>query len=307
MSTDDNVSKFVNDDSMTLYNSTRNWLTERKTPYPAIDPKKQAHSSAGKTVMISGGATGIGFSAAKAFAEAGAEIIVLLARRANTLIDAAAKLRAISSATKILTYPVSITDAEALDKVFADVRGKLGAGKDIDILVTSAASFYNVMDLVHADELAIRDAFETNVFGNLKLIRNFLPKHVDNTGKIILEVSTVATLITFPATSVYGASKGAFTHLMRNVQLEHPEVRIHSFNPGTIFSPAAQDFGLTKDMLDFDHDDLPGQFMVWLASPAAEFLKGRFVLSCWDVDELVQKKVDFRKNPSLSRSGLVLS
>lgn len=306
MATNDSASKFVNDDSMALYKSTRHWLTERKTPYPAIDPKNPAHSAAGKTVMISGGATGIGFSAAKAFAQAGADNIILLARRANTLDDAAAKLQAISSTTKILTYPVSITDAGALEEVFADVRRKLDAGKDIDIIVTSAASFYNVMDLVHADEQAIRDAFDTNLFGNLKLIRNFLPKDVDNSGKIVLEVSTVATLVTFPATSVYGASKGAFTHLMRNVQLEHPEVRIHSLNPGTIFSPAAQDFGLTRDMLDFDHDDLPGQFMVWLASPVAEFLKGRFVLSCWDVDELVQKQAEFKKNPALARGGLVI-
>jgi hypothetical protein len=31
---------------------------------------------------------------------------------------------------------------------------------------------------------------------------------------------------------------------------------------------------------------LPGHFNVWLASPEAEFLKGKFVWANWDVDEL---------------------
>jgi hypothetical protein len=32
--------------------------------------------------------------------------------------------------------------------------------------------------------------------------------------------------------------------------------------------------------------ELPGQFAVWLASPEARFLHGRFVWTEWDVDEL---------------------
>lgn len=39
--------------------------------------------------------------------------------------------------------------------------------------------------------------------------------------------------------------------------------------------------------------DLPGAFCVWLsASKDAEFLRGRFVWSNWDVDELIQRKKD---------------
>jgi hypothetical protein len=33
--------------------------------------------------------------------------------------------------------------------------------------------------------------------------------------------------------------------------------------------------------------NLPGQFHVWLVSPEAEFLKGKFVWVNWDVDELI--------------------
>lgn len=33
-------------------------------------------------------------------------------------------------------------------------------------------------------------------------------------------------------------------------------------------------------------DELPGHFLIWLASPEAEFLKGKYVWVNWDVDEL---------------------
>ena len=33
-------------------------------------------------------------------------------------------------------------------------------------------------------------------------------------------------------------------------------------------------------------DDLPGKFIVWLVSPEGEFLKGKFVYTNWNVDEL---------------------
>jgi len=35
---------------------------------------------------------------------------------------------------------------------------------------------------------------------------------------------------------------------------------------------------------------LPGDFSVWLASPEAKFLNGRFVWAQWDVDELISLK-----------------
>lgn len=40
--------------------------------------------------------------------------------------------------------------------------------------------------------------------------------------------------------------------------------------------------------------DLPGHFSVWLASPEAEFLRGKFVCANWDVEELVSRKEEFK-------------
>jgi hypothetical protein len=47
--------------------------------------------------------------------------------------------------------------------------------------------------------------------------------------------------------------------------------------------------------------ELAASFMVWISSPEAAFLKGKFVWSNWDVDELISKKEEL-----LSTSALTL-
>ena len=49
--------------------------------------------------------------------------------------------------------------------------------------------------------------------------------------------------------------------------------------------------------------DLPGHFIVWLASKEAEFLKGKFVWANWDVEELMARK-DEIENSMLFRLSL---
>lgn len=38
--------------------------------------------------------------------------------------------------------------------------------------------------------------------------------------------------------------------------------------------------------------ELPGHFLVWLASPEGQFLKGKFLWVNWDVDELISRKAE---------------
>ena len=50
---------------------------------------------------------------------------------------------------------------------------------------------------------------------------------------------------------------------------------------------------------------LPGDFAVWLASPEAIFLAGKFVWAQWDVDELLTVKGRLETNPTLLSTTLV--
>ena len=44
---------------------------------------------------------------------------------------------------------------------------------------------------------------------------------------------------------------------------------------------------------------LPADFMVWLASSEAAFLKGRYVWANWDVEEMLARKEEIEADPNL--------
>lgn len=44
---------------------------------------------------------------------------------------------------------------------------------------------------------------------------------------------------------------------------------------------------------------MPGDFAVWLASPEADFLNGRYVWAAWDVDDLISMKERVLSDPNL--------
>ncbi|KAL1617286.1 hypothetical protein SLS54_007839 [Diplodia seriata] len=171
-----------------------------RTEYAAISPLNPANSHAGKTVVVTGGATGIGLAIARAFLRASARTVVLLARREEVLGEAAAELRKESGGKsaghdKVLTYAVDITDEDRVNDVFAEVRqrinanndddddddvkpteGKAATNHDIDVLVLSATYVAHDLPALGYSQQSLRATFETNVIGNLNAIRAFVPE-----------------------------------------------------------------------------------------------------------------------------------
>ncbi|KAJ5102673.1 hypothetical protein N7532_003202 [Penicillium argentinense] len=244
-------------------------------PYSAIDPQKPTSSATGRATVITGGATGIGLAMARNFAIAGASTIVLLARREETLQRAFSELSATFPNIQFLVYAVSITDETGIQKVFSSVRQD-ARNKDIDVLVTSAALAKADKPLSKTPSLEVKAIFETNVFGNLNVGRQ----------------------------GPYGASKDAFSFLMHHVQIKHPELHVYTLHPGAVCTQAGAAAGMTEDMFDWNEEDLPGQFVVWLAGQEADFLKGKFLASHWDVTELMAKKEALALDADLSTIGL---
>jgi hypothetical protein len=46
--------------------------------------------------------------------------------------------------------------------------------------------------------------------------------------------------------------------------------------------------------------ELPGSYVVWLSTPDADFLKGRFVYTSWDIDELKAQKEEILRDNLLT-------
>jgi NAD(P)-dependent dehydrogenase (short-subunit alcohol dehydrogenase family) len=282
--------------------------TIHKKIYSAIDPANPANpalSMAGKTILITGGATGIGYAIARNFASAGASTLILLARRASTLDEASASISKEYPRTQVLTYPtdISISNADSVTATL-EAAAKASNTRGIDILVLSAVYTFTGGDVLQHASADIHGSFNVNVLGNLHLVKTFLalpstPTHT----KTIINVSSNAAYGDYPRSGVYGATKIALVTMLRRIQRERPDIKVYSFHPGLVETAAMKQFTEidTEQIKDYMDDvSLPGGFAVWLASPAAEFLKGRYLQSKWDVEDLVANKDKFEKDPNLA-------
>lgn len=185
-----------------------------------------------------------------------------------------------------------------MNNVFADLRQRLPSGRDIDALVLSAASISAgtlALDYTPAElrARALRRTSLATATSCAPSSRQGPSKDPEaRTEKVVLDVSTHSAYERYPTQALYSASKAAFTQYMRHVHAEHAHtgLRVHAYHPGGIFTEAAQAVGYSKEAVPWDAGSLPAGLAVWLASPAAAFLNGRFLLAYWDVDELVAMK-----------------
>jgi short-subunit dehydrogenase len=139
--------------------------TLHKQPYPAISPLRQELSQAGRTVLVVGGSTGIGFAIAKAFVQASASHVIITGRRPTALADAVSRLEAEASASTAISCIVSdMSDPQATEKLWNDLKL---AGTAIDVLVLNAMALGEAKPLLQAGVASTWSAFETNVRGLL--------------------------------------------------------------------------------------------------------------------------------------------
>lgn len=281
--------------------------TYHKTPYAAIDPTQPALSASGKTILITAGHTGIGFSIAQNFAVAGASHVILLARRAEVLQSAVTELSTTHPKTQFHSFPASIADTPKIKEIFSNIRSKISS--NIDVLVTSAAFIATSADALDISAEELTATFETNFLANINLVKEFLAdiKQLGSAQeKIILDISSAAAHVLLPKISAYGTSKLAFTQWLGHVQQDMvgQALRVYSFHPGAVLTDAVRAFGMNEDTMPWDDVQLPGQFAVWLASKEAEFLNGRFLWGNWDVEELVERKGEFENDAELLKITL---
>ncbi|GAB1320961.1 Short-chain dehydrogenase [Madurella fahalii] len=263
--------------------------TLHKKPYPAISPLRPELSQTGKTVLIVGGSSGIGFAIAKAFAQASASHVILTGRREAVLSDSVARLQAEtrSSGTKISGFVCDLTDPQASENLW---KGFRDAAIVVDVLVLNAMSSGEAKPILQARLDSTWKVFETNVRGLLHYAQCFYEQG-GNRPKYIVNVSSTA-IHNFTTESsfipTYALTKGSGTLLMQQIakDTDPKEMQIVSFHPGGILSESAKNVGYDESSLDWDDVDLPGRFAVWCATEAARFLHGRFVPVWWDVDEL---------------------
>lgn len=188
----------------------------------------------GKGVLITGGGSGIGRATAIAFADSGAEVLVV-GRTAAKLAGTAEGRRNIHSLVADITDP---TAPERITETATRVLGR------IDVLVNNAAITGHNEDLDALDRTLVEKEFATNLFAPIFLTQRAL-KALEATGGIVVNVGTagVQGIRGIAGSSVYGAGKVALDFLTRTWALELAPrgVRVVGVAPGVIADTGIHD------------------------------------------------------------------
>ncbi|KAI1812298.1 hypothetical protein GGS20DRAFT_29739 [Poronia punctata] len=276
--------------------SAETYVTYHRTTYPYIDPTQPKLSCAGKTVLITGGGYGIGKGIARSFASASTTNLILVGRTLTALQATKAELEAEFPSTRVHIYSVDITDSAAVSDLFTKVSSSMGV---VNVLVNNAAYLSEISTLRDSDLKDWWRGFEVNILGTMTMTQAFLRQGQDQVGngekgnekgKVVININTsVAHYGVFPTYSSYTGSKMASARITECLQAEEPDVRFVSLQPGGVDTAMYAKFHMPEDYAMTDIR-LPGDTCVWLASDEADFLRGRFVWTNWDVRELMARK-----------------
>lgn len=141
-----------------------------KTPYPAISPSRPELSQAGKTVLVTGGNSGIGYAIANAFLEASAAKAIVTGRRADATRDAAAALASANPGRAAVGLACDMGDSSAVDALWDSLEAE---GTSVDVLVLNAVKVADAKPLLDSGVGEVWASFDANVRAQLQMVERF--------------------------------------------------------------------------------------------------------------------------------------
>lgn len=193
-----------------------------------------------KTVLVTGGSSGIGLAAAEAFAAEGARVVIT-GRDAAALEQAQAAVG--PNAVTLRSDAGSTADAKAL----AENLAARGLRLDAIFINAGTAKFAAFPEV---DEALWEQIFDTNVKGPYFQIQALLP--LLNAGAAIVINGSINARIGMPNTSVYAASKAAVISLAKTLSAEllPRGIRVNVVSPGPVATPIYGKLGLDAKALE---------------------------------------------------------
>ena len=185
-----------------------------------------------KTILITGASSGIGQAAAHRFAAAGWNVVATM--------RSPEKETELTHLPNVLVQPLDVQDRASIDAALGAGLARFG---QLDVVLNNAGmGVYGAFEL--ATRQQIRQQFEVNVFGVMEMMQAVLPHFRAQKAGLIINISSQGGRITFPAASLYHATKFAIEGFSESVAYELAPlgIRVKLVEPGntdTQFSPGA--------------------------------------------------------------------
>lgn len=243
-----------------------------------------------KTVLVTGGSSGIGLATAKAFIAEGARVVVT-GRDATTLEQAKASLG--KNAIAVVNDAGRLSEAKALAAQLA----REGLRLDAVFVNAGVAKFAAFPDV---EEALWDQIFDTNIKGPYFQIQALLPAL--NQGASIVINGSINAHIGMPNSSVYAASKAAVISLAKTLSAELVPrgVRVNVLSPGPVSTPLYGKLGLDAHSLEataaqiqsqvpigrFGTPDEIAATVLHLSAPESAFIVGTEIIADGGMSQL---------------------
>jgi NAD(P)-dependent dehydrogenase (short-subunit alcohol dehydrogenase family) len=189
---------------------------------------------AGRSALISGGASGIGKAIAQLFLEEGAQVVISDIN-AGLLDATAGELAAYGEVVPVAGDVRSMRDAGEM------VRTAVTRFRKRDTLVCNAG-ITSVMPIQELTEQEWDAVLTTNVKGMFTLVKHAVPEMIEQGGGTIVTLGSEMGIVAVPESPAYNASKGAVIMFTKSlaVDLIRHNIRVNSLCPGVTRTPLLQ-------------------------------------------------------------------
>lgn len=239
---------------------------------------KNPFSLEGKTILVTGAASGIGRATAIQCAEMGAKVI-LVDLKEQGLKDSMALITRDDTEYRAL----DLTDLEKLTEMVGSLPKLDGVASNAGIVLSLLAKFSEPKDMERI--------FNINTFSHINLIQQLISQKKLNKGASIVFTSSMSGVYCgLAGGSLYGATKSAILGYTKALAIELAPrgIRVNTIHPGMIETPLTNGTALSKELLEEDAKNYPlGRYgkpeeiaysIVYLLSDATVWMTGTQLL-----------------------------
>lgn len=236
-----------------------------------------------KTVLVTGGAQGIGRAIVEAFALRGARVMIADLRLAQAQA-LAAELTA--RACQVAAIAVDLADATAVGALVQGLEQDWGR---LDVLIHNAG-YFPLTPFAEITPPLLERTLAVNLSALFWLTQAALPMFQrQGAGCVLVTSSVTGPRVAYPGLSHYAASKAGVNGFIRNAALELAslQVRVNGVEPGMIATPAMGNLGDGQLNLEIAGrvplgrlgraEDIAGA-MLFLASDLAAYITGQTIV-----------------------------
>ena len=243
-------------------------------------------SLADKTVLVTGGGSGIGKGAATAAVAAGANVM-LVGRNADRLAAAADEIKGhAEDGGSVLYEPADVTNEDEVSRVVEAATAWTGK---LHGVVHCAGGSETIGPVTQIDSEAWRRTVDLNINGTMYVLKHAAREMVRGGGGSFVGISSIAASNTHRWFGAYGVSKSGIDHLMQLAadELGASWVRVNCIRPGLIrtelVAPVLDSPELSADYASCTPLPRPGEVediasaAVFLLSDASSYVTGQVI------------------------------